>query len=352
MKILTVVGARPQIIKAAALGREAQKRSDVEEILVHTGQHFDDNMSKVFFDELEIQPPKYNLNIHSLSHGAMTGRMLESIEKILVEERPDWVLVYGDTNSTIAGALAARKLQLKVAHVEAGLRSFNMQMPEEVNRILTDQISDVLFCPTETAVKNLENEGFGLKKALIRNVGDVMFDVSLFFSEKLSVKTEDEDFILCTIHRQENVDVPERLRGIVEALNQISKMQRVILPLHPRTKKQMDRAGVRFEFPTMEPATYTEMVGYLKGCSLVITDSGGLQKEAYFFRKPCLTLRDETEWVELVEAGVNLLVGAKEEAILDGFKALRSRKLEFDAPLYGHGDAAQKVLETLASLTT
>jgi UDP-GlcNAc3NAcA epimerase len=349
MKIVTVVGARPQIIKAAALGREVQKRSGVEEILIHTGQHFDDNMSKIFFDELEISPPKYNLDIHSLTHGAMTGRMLEQIERILLEERPQWVLVYGDTNSTLAGALAARKLQIQVAHVEAGLRSFNMAMPEEVNRILTDQISDVLFCPTKTAVKNLQNEGFGTKKASVEMVGDVMFDVSLFFAEKLGAPLVNEPYVLCTLHRQENVDSPERLREIVGALNWISTRMKVILPIHPRTQKMMEKMGVRFEFPTIEPASYLEMMNYLKNCRAVLTDSGGLQKEAYFFQKPCLTLRDETEWVELVENGVNRLVGSSGEKIREAFQTFLSQKFNFDAPLYGHGDASKLILDSLSS---
>jgi UDP-GlcNAc3NAcA epimerase len=347
MKILTVVGARPQIIKAAALGREVKKRSNVEQILVHTGQHFDDNMSKVFFDELEIAPPNYNLDIHSLSHGAMTGRMLEEVEKILLIEQPDWLLVYGDTNSTLAGALAARKLQIPVAHVEAGLRSFNMRMPEEVNRILTDQISDILFCPTETAVNNLKQEGFANKPVVIKNVGDVMFDVSLFFAQKLKVSKVASPFVLCTLHRQENVDSPERLQGIVGALNVLSEKMKIILPLHPRTKKQMESKGVHFAFDTVEPLGYMDMMSYLQGCKAVITDSGGLQKEAYFFKKPCLTMRDETEWVELIEAGVNRLVGASQERILSGFEALFSEKFNFDAPLYGQGDAAKLILDEL-----
>ncbi len=347
MKILTVVGARPQIIKAAALGREVQSRSGVEEVLVHTGQHFDDNMSKVFFDELEIHPPKYNLNIHSLTHGAMTGRMLEEIEKILLIEQPNWLLVYGDTNSTLAGALAARKLQIKVAHVEAGLRSFNMAMPEEVNRILTDQISDILFCPTQTAVDNLYREGFKEKSVSVEMVGDVMFDVSLFFSKKLGAPIINEPYVLCTLHRQENVDSPERLKGIVGALNRISKKIKVVLPIHPRTQKMMEKLGVKFEFSTCEPAAYLEMMNYLKNCTAVLTDSGGLQKEAYFFQKPCLTMRDETEWVELVQAGVNRLVGASEDKIWEAFVSFTSQKHKFDAPLYGKGDASKIILDRL-----
>jgi len=347
MKILTVVGARPQIIKAAALGREVQKRAGVEEVLVHTGQHFDDNMSQVFFDELEIRPPKYNLNIHSLNHGAMTGRMLEEIEKLLLSEKPDWVLVYGDTNSTLAGALAARKLQINVAHVEAGLRSFNMAMPEEVNRILTDQISDILFCPTQTAVDNLRREGFDGRRAAVEMVGDVMFDVSRFFAEKLGAPLVSEPYVLCTLHRQGNVDNPERLKGIVTALNGIAREMKVILPIHPRTEKMMEKAGVRFEFETCEPASYLDMMNYLKNARGVLTDSGGLQKEAYFFAKPCITLREETEWVELVEAGVNRLVGASESKIREAYRGFLSGKFNFDAPLYGRGDAAKQILDRL-----
>lgn len=349
MKILTVVGARPQLIKAAALGREIKKRPQVEEVLVHTGQHFDDNMSQVFFDELEISPPKYHLNIHSLNHGAMTGRMLEEIEKVLLQEKPDWVLVYGDTNSTLAGALAARKLQIRVAHVEAGLRSFNMQMPEEVNRILTDQISDVLFCPTTTAVENLKKEGFNTKKAEILNVGDVMYDVSLFYAQKLKTPLINEPYILCTLHRQENTDSVERLTGIVKALNAISRKTQIVLPVHPRTQKLMEKSDLKFEFPTIAPAGYLDMMNYLKNCTAVMTDSGGLQKEAYFFQKPCLTMRDETEWVELVEAGANLLVGASESRIREGVESFLTRKINFDTPLYGSGNASKLILDRLLS---
>ena len=254
MKIVTVIGARPQFIKAATVSRVVSERSDVSEVIVHTGQHFDQNMSDVFFDEMEIPKPNYHFSINGLSHGAMTGQMLEKIEKILLKEKPDWVLVYGDTNSTIAGALAASKLHIKVAHVEAGLRSFNMRMPEEQNRILTDRISTALFCPTEQAVKNLNNEGYENLDIDIKNVGDVMYDAAMFYSEKSEAKASfkkiEGDFVLVTCHRAENTDDPSRLRAIVNSLNEINKAVKVILPLHPRTKKMMEKEGLSFAFET------------------------------------------------------------------------------------------------------
>lgn len=301
MKIATIIGARPQFVKAAAVSRVIKNTESVEEIIIHTGQHYDVNMSDVFFEEMDIPKPDYNLNINGMGHGAMTGQMLEKIEEVLLSEKPDWVLVYGDTNSTLAGALAAKKLHIKVAHVEAGLRSFNMNMPEEINRILTDRISDVLFCPTSTAVDNLKKEGYENIDTKIINVGDVMLDVALFYKER-ATKPKDslpEQFVLCTVHRAENTDDVDRLKSIFESLEIISKTTPVVLPLHPRTKSKLisidydfDNSKIKF----INPVGYFEMIWLLQNCSFVMTDSGGLQKEAFFFKKQCITLRDETEW--------------------------------------------------------
>ena len=351
MKILTIIGARPQFIKAAAVGREIAKHKDIEEIIVHTGQHFDTNMSEIFFKQMEIPKPDYNLEINSLSHGAMTGRMIERIEEVLFHEKPDWVLVYGDTNSTIAGSLAAKKLHIKVAHVEAGLRSYNRNMPEEINRILTDKISDILFCPTDTAVRNLEHEGIG-KNSLARIVkcGDVMQDAALLYSD-LAQKPEmdiPKQFILATIHRAENTDDPKRLTSIFNALVEISNDIPIILPLHPRTKKIIENLKFKIEnLKLVEPVGYLEIIYLLKNCFLVMTDSGGLQKEAFFFGKPCVTLRDETEWVELVENGFNKIVGADENKIIFGYQEMSQIKKDYNINLYGNGEASKKIITEL-----
>lgn len=353
-KIVTIIGARPQFVKAATVSR-AIAQTSFEEILVHTGQHFDYGMSEVFFKEMEIPDPKYNLGIHSLSHGAMTGRMLEEIEKVLLTERPDWVIVYGDTNSTLAGALAASKLHIPVAHVEAGLRSFNMAMPEEINRILTDRISTVLFCPTSTAVHNLQMEGFSQFACRIEQVGDVMYDAALYYAQKSAQyssvmekeKLSDRQFVLVTLHRQENTDDLFRLNQIIEALNEIDQSMKVVCPLHPRTRNILKREGINTRFTPIEPVGYFDMIELLKHCTLVLTDSGGLQKEAYFFRKPCITLRDQTEWVELLDGGYNLLAGADKQNILAAWSQLSVSGSDFSKPLYGDGFAAQKIIQLL-----
>lgn len=351
MKILTVIGARPQFIKAATISRVVGNTEGVSEVIVHTGQHFDANMSDIFFEEMEIPKPNYHFAINGLGHGAMTGQMLEKIEEVIIKEKPDWVLVYGDTNSTIAGALAASKLHVKVAHVEAGLRSFNMRMPEEQNRILTDRISSVLFCPTEQAVENLHAEGYKNIKIDIQNVGDVMYDAATFYAQKSKDKASlapiEGDFVLVTCHRAENTDDPNRLKAIVESLNEINKSVKVVLPIHPRTKKVMENLGLSFEFETIAPVGYFDMVELLKSCKFVMTDSGGLQKEAYFFDKPCLTMRDETEWVELVKNGVNTLVGADKDKILSSFDSIMSKEVTFPKGLYGDANAAQKIVDYL-----
>ncbi len=355
MKILTIVGARPQFVKAATISRAAAGIDGIEELILHTGQHFDANMSEVFFQEMDIPSPKYQLDIHGLGHGAMTGRMLEGIEEVILKERPDVLLVYGDTNSTLAGALAARKLHIKVGHVEAGLRSFNMAMPEEVNRILTDRISDFLYCPTDAAMKNLRDEGFDRFDAQLVRTGDVMLDAALYYARLakdrsgLPASILQGDFALCTLHRAENTDDPERLAQLVEGLNRIHKSCRVLLPLHPRTRAKLQDSGLKLEVETIEPVGYFDMIQLLTHCKLVLTDSGGLQKEAYFFEKNCVTLRDQTEWVELVEGGYNVLAKADADDVIDQFNTMYAKINDFNTKLYGDGRAAEAIVQHLVS---
>lgn len=345
-KIITVVGARPQFIKAATLSRQF-KLLGIEEKIIHTGQHFDANMSEIFFDEMEIPKPAYQLDIHGVSHGAMTGRMLEGIEKILMTEKPDGVLVYGDTNSTLAGALAAAKLHIPVIHVEAGLRSFNMEMPEEINRILTDRISNALFCPTDTAVNNLMREGFDNMPIQIIKNGDVMQDAAMYYADKAQLKSDIirkaglNKFVLATIHRQENTDNPENLKNIIEGLNAIHKEIPVVVPMHPRTRNILAQNYQLPDFTIIDPVGYFDMIMLLKSCEMVITDSGGVQKEAFFFGKHCITLREQTEWVELVENGFNLLVGSDIDKLRDAFAFFKTKKSDFSINLYGNGKAAE-----------
>ncbi len=357
MKVVTIIGARPQFIKSGAVSRsfieynKTNPEESIIEVIVHTGQHYDSNMSDVFFEQMDIPKPAYQLDINGLGHGAMTGQMLEEIEKVLLIEKPDWVMVYGDTNSTLAGALAASKLHIKLAHIEAGLRSFNMRMPEEVNRILTDRVSSVLFCPTDSAVQNLKNEGYNdLDIAIIKN-GDVMMDASLMFSAFAKAPQENipSNFILTTVHRAENTDDPKRLKNIFKALNTISQETPVVLPLHPRTKSFIEKYDIQLgsNLYCIDPVGYVEMLYLLKNCSLVLTDSGGLQKEAYFFKKYCLTLRDETEWVELIDNGFNELVGADFETIMTAFSNAHSKSPDFSLDLYGNGEASKKIIEGL-----
>lgn len=385
IKIVTIVGARPQFIKAAAVSRaiaehnasDANHRSPITEVIVHTGQHFDANMSDIFFEEMQIPRPNYHLEINSMGHGAMTGRMLEKIEEVLQKEKPDFVMVYGDTNSTLAGALAAKKLHIKVVHVEAGLRSFNMRMPEEINRILTDRISDILCCPTDTGVQNLAKEGLKLPSnsqftnydPLVINTGDVMQDAALFYSQLSAEKStiinalelKDKEFVICTIHRAENTDDESRLRNIFEALLEISNELPVVLPLHPRTQKIAKNMGLlpdldnsKFKIQNSKllvipPVGYFDMIELIRHAKVVMTDSGGLQKEAYFFKKPCITLRDETEWVELVEIGANLLSGASHESIISKYHAQSLSKMNFTDNLYGSGKAASNIIRILTA---
>ena len=353
MKVVTIVGARPQFIKSATVSRIIRQRTDILEIILHTGQHYDNNMSEVFFEELEIPIPDYNLNIGSGNHGEQTGQMLKKIEEVLLKELPDVVLVYGDTNSTLAGALAASKLHIPVAHVEAGLRSFNKKMPEEINRIVTDHISDKLFVPTKTALENLHNEGIDMGK--IVKVGDVMYDAALFYGKKADsvsnilhqLRLDAKSFILLTIHRAENTNYKEKLLSIFYALDEIAEFQKIIFPIHPRTKHKLktfdynfDKSAINF----IDPIGYLDMIMLEKHSKMILTDSGGIQKESYFHKVPCITLREQTEWVELVEKGYNTLV--KDFSQL---KAIILRELKKDIffdniNIYGDGKAAEKVI--------
>ena len=348
MKILTVVGARPQFIKASAVSNVIRKCH--EEILVHTGQHYDKNMSQVFFEELNIPKPDYNLEVGSGNHGKQTGTMLIKLEEIYIKEKPDFVLVYGDTNSTLAGALCASKLLIPLAHVEAGLRSFNRKMPEEQNRVITDTLSNILFVPTESAILNLKREGI---EQGVYNVGDVMFDAILNFKKLAESKDQiikkldlkGKDYILTTIHRAENTNYIHRLKNIVEALNECGKP--VVLPLHPRTKKYIIDYGLKFNdnVNVIEPVGYLEMINLEMNSQKIVTDSGGVQKEAFIMQKPCITMRDETEWVETVENGWNIIVGTDKDKILEGilnFIPDRNQK-----SIFGKGDAAVKILDVL-----
>ena len=353
IKILTILGARPQFIKAGSVSRAIGKYNNVEEVIVHTGQHYDSNMSDVFFDEMKIPKPNYFLGIGGKSHGAMTGQMIEKIEEVAIIEKPDWILVYGDTNSTLAGALVASKLHIKLAHIEAGLRSFNMKMPEEINRILTDRISNVLFCPTLIAVENLKREGFNNFDCKIVMSGDVMQDGAVFyksFAKKPAINIQN-DFILCTVHRAENTDDINRIKSIFSSLEEIGKTKTIVLPIHPRTKKIVENMNINIKnILLIEPVGYLEMVWLIDNCSLVMTDSGGLQKEAFFFSKPCITLRDETEWVELVENGFNILVGADSIKILEAYKNLKNNDKNYSINLYGDGQASENIIKYLVGV--
>lgn len=342
-KILTIVGARPQFIKAAPVSK-ALVQNNIREVLVHTGQHFDAAMSNIFFDELDIPKPAYNLGIHSLRHGAMTGRMIEKLEATILLEKPDVVLVYGDTNSTISGALAAAKLDIAVAHVEAGLRSFNRSMPEEINRVLTDHVSTYLFCPTQRAATNLANEGI---QQGVHVVGDVMFDCTLYamrLSEHRSqilekLKLVPKKYALATIHRAENTDDPERFSEIFEWLSEAAKEKTVIIPVHPRTFRLFQRQGaLPVNMRLIDPLGYLDMQKLIHNAEFVFTDSGGLQKEAYFHRVPCVTLRDETEWLETVESGWNRLWRGS------GYQTRR------DIADYGDGSASLRIAELISEV--
>ena len=350
MKILTVIGARPQFIKASPVSAALNKKG-IKEILLHTGQHFDANMSDIFFEDLRIPKPDIFLDIHSGGHGAMTGRMLVAIEQALMDRKPDRVLVYGDTNSTLAGALAAVKMHIPVAHVEAGLRSFDMTMPEEINRILTDQVSNLLFCPTDAAIRNLQSEGIEDRGASIIRTGDVMADTLAFFRKRATQPLGIEginQFILCTCHRSENTDDPERLSQIIKALNILHEGVSVIFPLHPRTQNAIKKQGLDLKVHTLPPVGYLEMLWLLDNCKLVITDSGGLQKEAYLMGKMCVTMRNQTEWEELIKSNVNVLAGATTETIVALAKKYIGQPAGTLEPLYGDGNTRWKIASALA----
>jgi UDP-GlcNAc3NAcA epimerase len=351
-KIVTIVGARPQFIKAAAFSRAWRSRPGCSECLIHTGQHYDENMSDVFFRELSIPTPEITLGVGSGSHGVQTGRMLAAIEEVLQAERPDALLVYGDTNSTLAGALAAAKLQVPVAHIEAGLRSFNRAMPEETNRVLTDHVSDWLLAPTETAVANLRREG--LDGRHVHHVGDVMYDIALLaapLADRLAtfpaaLGLRPREYLLVTVHRAENTDDPRRLRTVFTALEEAGRRWPVVMPVHPRTRKALATLDlIPKKVQLLDPVGYLDMLNLTRGARMVMTDSGGLQKEAYFHRVPCLTLREETEWTELVEAGWNQLlspaVALKDlcEGMLLAIDEKEHNRPTW-RPLYGEGHAA------------
>jgi UDP-GlcNAc3NAcA epimerase len=370
LKIVTVIGARPQIIKAAALSRAIRTKFNdrIKEVIVHTGQHYDANMSQVFFDELGIPPADHNLGVGSGSHAKQTAMMLEGIEKILLDEKPAAIVLYGDTNSTLAGALAASKIHVPVVHIEAGLRSFSKVMPEEVNRIMCDHVSTLLFSPTETGLKNLIREGFNKNAAppytadnpAIYHCGDVMYDNSLHFSELVEQKSgllkklglTKDGFILATIHRNNNTDEPERLNALFRSMNHISVSSNidVVLPLHPRTAKLLENnldpalykavTGNK-RFHITEPVSFLEMIALEKNCRLVMTDSGGVQKEAFYFKKPCVILRPETEWIELVECGTAVVADADESRIRSAYESLSEKKDLKYPQLYGDGSAAE-----------
>lgn len=358
MKMVSIVGARPQFIKAAIVSRALRLRASINEILVHTGQHYDENMSAVFFRELHIPQVDHNLGVGSGSHGLQTGRMLEAIERVLLAERPDCVLVYGDTNSTLAGALASVKLHVPVAHVEAGLRSYNRQMPEEINRVLADHASDVLFAPTERALLNLRHEGIDDRR--IHLVGDVMYDAALFYATLAETRSalltglglSPRQYVLATVHRAENTDNPKRLRSIFTGLSAIADELPVVVPLHPRTRAALEQelllAEIAERVRFLDPLGYLDMVVLEKNARLIATDSGGVQKEAFFYKVPCVTMRDETEWVELVELAWNRVVAPSSPAAVTSalHLALEAVPAIWQSP-YGDGHAADSIVDIL-----
>ena len=374
MKIVTVIGARPQIIKAAALSRAIREHfsKEVQEVIVHTGQHYDDNMSQVFFDELGIPQPNYNLGVGSASHGVQTAKMIAGIEEILLKEMPDFLVLYGDTNSTLAGAIAASKIHIPIVHIEAGLRSFNKAMPEEINRICCDHCSTLLFSPTATGFKNLINEGFNpdnKKKYTIDNpgiyhCGDVMYDNSKYFAniaDKRSQIIDKErlrgiDYVLCTIHRDNNTDQPERLNAIFKALLKISESKTVVLPLHPRTSKLLNtnlqedlynKITNNANIKILPPASFLDMIVLERHAQMIVTDSGGVQKEAYFFQKPCLILRTETEWKEIVECGAAVITDADEQKIVESFNNFVENPPHNYPEIFGDGNAAEFICKEM-----
>ena len=379
MKLVTIIGARPQIIKAAALSRAIRSHyaDQIQEVIVHTGQHYDDNMSQVFFDELEIPQPNYNLHVGSASHGVQTARMIEGIEALLMKEQPDFIVLYGDTNSTLAGTVAAAKIHVPIVHIEAGLRSFNKSMPEEINRIVCDHCSTLLFSPTLAGLENLRREGFPIDNdgpytidnPKVYHCGDIMYDNSLHFAHIAEQKTDiiqrlaltDKPFILATIHRDSNTDHPERLSAIFKALIQLSKECHIVLPLHPRTakfmKSNLDKSLQKqisscLNIQIIPPVSFLEMIALERHAQLVVTDSGGVQKEAYFFQKPCIILRPETEWVEIVETGNAILADADENRIMQAWQHFKGNPPTVFPEIFGDGHAAEFMLEQMLRTNT
>lgn len=380
IKIITIIGARPQIIKAAALSRAIRNKfsDQINEIIVHTGQHYDDNMSTVFFEELQIPQPDYNLNVGSASHGKQTSQMLEGIENILINEKPDFINLYGDTNSTLAGAIAAAKIHIPVIHIEAGLRSFNKSMPEEINRVCCDHVSTLLFTPTKTGYYNLIREGFNpsnispftIDNPAVFHCGDVMYDNSIYFSDIAEKRSDilkenqltSNNFILCTIHRDNNTDIPERLNGIFSALYNIAEQENrpIILPLHPRTAKLLKKNLTQDIYNSIidsqkikiiPPVSFLEMIVLEKNSKIILTDSGGIQKEAYFFKKPSIIIRSETEWKEIVENKVAIVTDANEKKILSAFYYFKENKDLTFPNIFGDGKASEFICEEIIKST-
>jgi len=347
LKIITVLGARPQFIKAAMVSEKLAAIDSFSEVIIHTGQHFDQNMSDIFFNEMGLPKPDYNLNINQMSHGQMTAKMMEKIEPILMDEKPNGVLVYGDTNSTLAGSLTAAKLHMPVFHVEAGLRSYNRGMPEEINRVLTDHLSSLLFCPTVNAINILAKEG--IQKG-VENCGDVMYDAFLKFKQQIEngeneISEGDSPYVLATVHRPENTDNKNNLISIFKELDKINEKIRVVLPLHPRTKGQLQKFGIQTKIQWIEPIGYLSMLSLLNSAEMVITDSGGLQKEAFFAKKKCITVRDDTEWTELIDIDVNRLSAPAE--LYDAFESMRANQCDFSKKIYGNGNAGKIIVDSM-----
>jgi UDP-GlcNAc3NAcA epimerase len=354
LKIITVIGARPQFIKAAILSLELKKHTFIEEVVIHTGQHFDKNMSQVFFDEMRIDLPKYNLGIHSMSHKEMTTEMVSKIGAILLDEKPDLVIVYGDTNSTLAGALAATTSGIPLAHIEAGLRSYNDKMPEEYNRVETDKLSTILFCPTQKAMDNLIEENYATKECEIVFSGDVMLDAAMYYAQFSSQKSNiiasleiENGFILCTIHREENTISIKRLKLLLDAINELSRSFDIVFPIHPRTRKIIEEHKLHCDAKIIDPVGYFDLIELVKACDLVMTDSGGLQKEAFFFKKPCVTLRSETEWTELVDGGFNKLAIESSAKIIEAANEMRKTEIISPPLFYGDGKSCERIVAKL-----
>lgn len=355
IRIATVIGARPQFIKASVMSRCFAKSGIVKEVIIHTGQHFHQNMSDVFFSQLAIPNPAYNLGINNVTHGKMTGQMLAGLEEIVMRENPDYLMVYGDTNSTLAGALAAAKLHIPVIHIEAGLRSRNNRMPEEINRILTDRISNLLCCPTEGALKNLTQEGFDFFDCTFKKTGDVMED-AVRHAEKMlpnqlplqgDLRVEPQQYVLCTLHRAENTDDPKKLASIMKALLEIAADTKIVFPIHPRTRLRLTNLPSHPNMIFIEPVGYLENLKLMKDSQFVLTDSGGMQKEAYMLKKFCITLREETEWTELLDIDCNFVVGSNKQKILEACTKVRQRSWHESRDLYGGGKAGPRIYEMI-----